>query len=71
MFADNIYKTFKTFSVSFSRYWDWMDFSGQKQANHKTEIVLIRSRKEVGMITLRVGENELTSQSFIISVGNY
>ncbi|XP_015112258.1 uncharacterized protein LOC107037938 [Diachasma alloeum] len=46
-----------------------MDTVGLKLAKHKTEPVLITSRKKIETMTLQVGNYELTSQPFIRYLG--
>lgn len=57
------------FDVAFARIRRWMKTVGLKLAEHKTEAVLITSRKKLETITLRVGEHEITSQPFIRYLG--
>ncbi|CAL1677346.1 unnamed protein product [Lasius platythorax] len=57
------------FDETFAKIRRWMESVGLKLAEHKTEAVLIISKKQVETITLRVGDYELTSQSFIRYLG--
>lgn len=57
------------FDVAFARIRRWMETVGLKLAEHKTEAVLITSRKKLETITLRVGEHKITSQPFIRYLG--
>ncbi|XP_015120548.1 uncharacterized protein LOC107043529 [Diachasma alloeum] len=47
----------------------WMDTVGLKLAQHKTEAMLITSRKKIETITLQTGNYELTSQPSIRYLG--
>ena len=57
------------FNVNFSKYAGWMNESGLKMAQHKTEITLITSRKTRETITLQVGEHEIKSKPSIRYLG--
>jgi len=57
------------FDVSFERISQWMNTVNLELAKHKTEVVLITSRKQAETITLRVGEHEITSQPFLRYLG--
>ncbi|XP_015116123.1 uncharacterized protein LOC107040517 [Diachasma alloeum] len=58
-----------TFHLIFEEIRRWMDAVGLTLAEHKTEAVLITSRKKVVTITLKVGDYELTFQPFIWYLG--
>ncbi|GBP75629.1 Retrovirus-related Pol polyprotein from type-1 retrotransposable element R1 [Eumeta japonica] len=55
----------RLFDITFEQVNRWMDTVNLQLAKHKTEAVLITSRKVVEIITLRVGDLEITSQPHI------
>ncbi len=57
------------FDTTFAKIRWWMDTVGLKLAEHKTEAVLITSRKQVETITLQVGNHELISQPYLRYLG--
>ncbi|GBP65563.1 Retrovirus-related Pol polyprotein from type-1 retrotransposable element R1 2 [Eumeta japonica] len=57
------------FDITFEQVNRWMDTVNLQLAEHKTEAVLITSRKVVETIKLRVGDLEITSQPHIRYLG--
>lgn len=57
------------FDVTFESVNRWMNSVNLQLAQHKTEAVLITSRKRAETITLEVGDHEITSQPFIRYLG--
>lgn len=58
-----------TFDKTFQIIRRWMDLAGLQLAEHKTEAVLITSRKQIETTSLRVGNYELTTQPYIRYLG--
>lgn len=57
------------FDTTYGKISQWMKSVNLKLAEHKTEAVLITSRKQLESITLRVGNHEITSQPFLRYLG--
>lgn len=57
------------FGITFEQVNRWMDTMNLQLAKHKTEAVLITSRKVMETIKLKVGEQESTSQPYIRYLG--
>ncbi|CAH2084175.1 unnamed protein product [Euphydryas editha] len=58
-----------TFDVTYRRVSQWMKSANLKLAEHKTEAVLITSRKKLENIVLKVGNHEITTQPFLRYLG--
>ena len=57
------------FDITFQRVNQWMDAMNLQLAKHKTEAMLITSRKVVETIKLKVGGQEIVSQPYIRYLG--
>jgi len=57
------------FGEAFVKIKEWMSSVGLQLAAHKTEVLLVSSRKVMETVTLSVGNAEITSQPFIRYLG--
>lgn len=57
------------FSITIRRIRQWMQSADLSLAEHKTEALLVSSRKKMETITIRVGDHDITSQPHIRYLG--
>jgi len=67
--AKHLEEIILVFEITFRRINQWKDTVNLQLAKHKTQAVLIISRKKIEIIKLKAGDDEITSQPYIRYLG--